>query len=67
MKFQTLSTPIVARRSTEIAEQISQKQKKSILVGMVHVDSALQEMFSSPKIVAIRYAKLLSLTIYLVA
>ena len=44
----------ICRRSTEIAEVMAVKQKKNVLVGMAHVDSALQEMFSSPKIVAIR-------------
>ena len=44
----------ICRRSTEIAEMMAVKQKKNVLVGMAHVDSALQEMFSSPKIVAIR-------------
>ncbi|KAK6188873.1 hypothetical protein SNE40_004960 [Patella caerulea] len=43
----------ICRRSTEIAES-SHKGKGDILVGMLHVNSALEEMFSSPKIVAIR-------------
>ena len=46
----------ICRRSTEIAELLSKKMLKDVLVGMSHVDEALQEMFSSPKIVAIRYA-----------
>ena len=46
----------ICRRSTEIAELSSKKMLKDVLVGMSHVDEALQEMFSSPKIVAIRYA-----------
>ncbi|XP_045159455.2 origin recognition complex subunit 1-like [Mercenaria mercenaria] len=46
----------ICRRATEIAELISQRQKKNVLVGMTQVDAALQEMFSSPKIVAIRNA-----------
>ncbi|WAR24455.1 ORC1-like protein [Mya arenaria] len=37
----------ICRRSTEIAEQASQRQKKDVLVGMVHVDKALQEMNAS--------------------
>ncbi|XP_076116266.1 uncharacterized protein LOC143083793 [Mytilus galloprovincialis] len=44
----------ICRRSTEIAEKRSPSKKSNILVGMSHVDAALQEMFSSPKIVAIR-------------
>lgn len=44
----------ICRRSTEIAEKRSPSKKTNILVGMSHVDAALQEMFSSPKIVAIR-------------
>ncbi|XP_060595750.1 origin recognition complex subunit 1-like [Ruditapes philippinarum] len=46
----------ICRRATEIAELVAMKQKKDVLVGMTHVDAALQEMFSSPKIVAIRNA-----------
>lgn len=45
----------ICRRSTEIAETVKSSTKKNILVGMAHVEAALQEMFSSPKIVAIRY------------
>ena len=48
----------ICRRATEIAEFVAMKQKKDVLVGMTHVDAALQEMFSSPKIVAIRFATL---------
>lgn len=44
----------ICRRSTEIAENASPSKKSGVLVGMAHVDSALQEMFSSPKMVAIR-------------
>ncbi|XP_052105066.1 origin recognition complex subunit 1-like [Mytilus californianus] len=44
----------ICRRSTEIAENRSPSKKTNILVGMSHVDAALQEMFSSPKIVTIR-------------
>ena len=44
----------ICRRSTEIAENRSPSKKGNILVGMSHVDAALQEMFSSPKIVTIR-------------
>ena len=38
----------ICRRATELAEMSSK------LVGMSHVDGALQEMFSSPKMVAMR-------------
>ena len=44
----------ICRRATELAELETEKAKKVGLVGMKHVDAALQEMFSSPKIVAIR-------------
>ena len=44
----------ICRRSTEIAELAAHRQCKEVLVGMGQVDTALQEMFSSPKIVAIR-------------
>jgi origin recognition complex subunit 1 len=44
----------ICRRSTEIAEIRSPSKNGNILVGMSHVDAALQEMFSSPKIVTIR-------------
>ncbi|KAL4236627.1 Origin recognition complex [Mactra antiquata] len=46
----------ICRRSTEIAEAAAVKQKSEVLVKMTHVNAALQEMFSSPKIVAIRNA-----------
>ena len=38
----------ICRRATELAEAGTQ------LVGMTHVNAALQEMFSSPKMVAMR-------------
>ena len=46
----------ICRRSTEIAEAATEAAGKGSeqLVGMTHVNAALQEMFSSPKIVAIR-------------
>ena len=44
----------ICRRSTEIAEVASDGKIEEQLVGMTHVNAALQEMFSSPKIVAIR-------------
>ena len=44
----------ICRRSTEIAEVASDGKTEEQLVGMTHVNAALQEMFSSPKIVAIR-------------
>lgn len=44
----------ICRRATELAELETLKAKKVGLVGMKHVDAALQEMFSSPKIVAMR-------------
>lgn len=43
----------ICRRATEIAEQ-QQTGKADGYVVMTHVDAAIQEMFSSPKIVAIR-------------
>lgn len=39
----------ICRRATEVAEV-----KNDTCVTMLHVDAALQEMFSSPKIAAIR-------------
>ncbi|XP_033739227.1 uncharacterized protein LOC117326577 [Pecten maximus] len=44
----------ICRRATEITEAMSPSKKANILVSTCHVDTALQEMFSSPKIVAIR-------------
>ena len=44
----------ICRRSTEIAEAAGDGKRGDQLVGMTHVNAALQEMFSSPKIVAIR-------------
>ncbi|KAL3199392.1 hypothetical protein MRX96_014036 [Rhipicephalus microplus] len=47
----------VCRRATEIAEHSlhgSPKKTTRHVVGMAHVDCAIQEMFSSPKIRAIR-------------
>ena len=44
----------ICRRATELTEVIVTSEKKNELVGMKHVDAALQEMFSSPKIVAMR-------------
>lgn len=47
----------VCRRATEIAEHsLHESPKKTTrhVVGMAHVDCAIQEMFSSPKIRAIR-------------
>ena len=52
----------ICRRSTEIAERqklprtpMKSPLKRKALVGMMHVDAALKEMFTSPKITAIRY------------
>ena len=45
----------ICRRSTEIAEEDCKSKKQEHCVGMKHVDAALQEMFSSPKIVAMRF------------
>lgn len=45
----------ICRRATEIAENMSPSKKNLCLVGTNHVDTALKEMFSSPKVVAIRY------------
>lgn len=39
----------ICRRAIEIADSRS-KKKGTALVGMSHVDEALQDMFSSPKI-----------------
>lgn len=44
----------ICRRSTEIAEAAGEGKNGEQQVGMTHVNAALQEMFSSPKIVAIR-------------
>ena len=44
----------ICRRSTELAEAEGKNKKTVCLVGMHHVNSAIQEMFSSPKIVAMR-------------
>ena len=45
----------ICRRSTEIAEAVGKAAAAaSTLVRICHVDQALQEMFSSPKILAIR-------------
>ncbi|XP_060078771.1 origin recognition complex subunit 1-like [Ylistrum balloti] len=44
----------ICRRATEITEAMSPSKKANLLVSTCHVDAALQEMFSSPKIVAIR-------------
>lgn len=47
----------VCRRAAEIAElslQGSPKKTSRHVVGMAHVDRAIQEMFSSPKILAMR-------------
>ena len=46
----------ICRRATELAE--AEGSGKDCLVGMKHMDSALQEMQSSPKIVAMRHASL---------
>ncbi|XP_071800120.1 uncharacterized protein [Asterias amurensis] len=47
----------ICRRATELAEAAKPTGKgKGPLVGMKHVDTALTEMFSSPKIIAIRQA-----------
>ncbi|CAN7938478.1 unnamed protein product [Ixodes hexagonus] len=47
----------ICRRAAEMAESSfegSPKKKSRHIVGMAHVDQAIQEMFSSPKIVAMR-------------
>ncbi|EEC13090.1 Cdc6 protein, putative [Ixodes scapularis] len=47
----------ICRRAAEIAElffQGSPKKKSRHIVGMAHVDQAIQEMFSSPKIIAMQ-------------
>ena len=43
----------ICRRAVEIADSQS-KKKGTALVGMIHVDAALQDMFSSPKIRAMK-------------
>ena len=43
----------ICRRAVEIADSQS-KKKGTALVGMSHVDAALQDMFSSPKIRAMK-------------
>lgn len=43
----------ICRRAVEIADSRS-KKKGTTLVGMSHVDLALQDMFSSPKIRAMK-------------
>ncbi|KAK7502257.1 hypothetical protein BaRGS_00006621 [Batillaria attramentaria] len=47
----------ICRRSTEIAERETESEggsKEDVLVKISHVDAALKEMFSSPKMIAIR-------------
>ncbi|XP_014675258.1 PREDICTED: uncharacterized protein LOC106815324 [Priapulus caudatus] len=44
----------ICRRATEIAETTAKPGGATVLVGMSHVEEALQEMFSSPRIVAMR-------------
>ena len=55
----------ICRRATEIAETkklppspSKSPIKRAALVGMMHVDQAIREMFTSPKIAAIRYCGL---------
>ena len=43
----------ICRRAVEIADSRA-KKKGTALVGMSHVDLALQDMFSSPKIRAMK-------------
>lgn len=48
----------ICRRAAEVAETRlhgSPQKTSRHIVGMTHVDQAIQEMFSSPKIVAMRY------------
>ncbi len=48
----------ICRRAVEIAESLvsgSPRKRMKGIVGMKHVEEALQEMFSSPKIIAMRY------------
>ncbi|KAK7076847.1 Origin recognition complex, subunit 1 [Halocaridina rubra] len=56
----------ICRRATEIAEtqkipssHMMSPAKRKSLVGMQHVDAALKEMFTSPKITAIRSCSLM--------
>lgn len=45
----------ICRRAVEIAEQEAlDSNTEQELVGMPHVEKALNEMFSSPKIVAMK-------------
>ncbi|XP_067141497.1 origin recognition complex subunit 1-like [Centruroides vittatus] len=44
----------ICRRATEIAERETTGKKPSCLVGMIHIEKALREMFSSPAILAIK-------------
>ena len=48
----------ICRRAVEIAESrpetVSRTKKAKEILGMRHVNEALDEMFSSPKIVALR-------------
>ena len=52
----------ICRRAVELAEAEAELAGRAVLVGMTHVATALQEMFTSPKIVAIR---LVSLVVHL--
>lgn len=44
----------ICRRAVEISEVETENNRKQQLVGLSHVEKALNEMFSSPKIVAMR-------------
>ncbi|XP_070564136.1 origin recognition complex subunit 1-like [Ptychodera flava] len=48
----------ICRRATEIAEHSQRNSKVAGLVDIIHVETAIQEMFSSPKIVAMRESSL---------
>ena len=45
----------ICRRATELLNVEEDGNNRSSLVTMKHVDAALQEMYSAPKIVAVRY------------
>ncbi len=45
----------ICRHATELAENNHTGKENGAFVTMLHVNAALQEMFSNPKIVAIRY------------
>lgn len=53
----------ICRRSTEIAEARASDGQGGVMVGMSDINTAVEEMFCSPKFMAIRFGSLVNASV----